>query len=116
MIKSLTTQEFKEKIFDFEKDKKFKYNGTIPCILTCSASWCAPCKQLTPILDQISEEYDGKVDVYKIDVDEEHQLSSLFNIRSVPTMLFVPVNGEITTKVGALPKGNIIKLINEMFF
>jgi thioredoxin 1 len=118
MIEHLTLENFKEKIMDYEANKDdWKFEGKLPTILDFSAdSWCQPCKILSPILEELSTEYEGKIDFYKIDVDEQQELSGMFGIRSVPSILFIPMIGEPQMVVGVLPKDKIIQAIEEIFF
>ena len=109
----LTTKEFKETIYDFEKDKNFKYLGNQPCIILCSADWCGPCRTIAPVLEDLEKE--GNFTLYKVDVDEEYELSELFNIRSIPTILFVPLKGDPTSHTGSLPKSELKKLVVKYF-
>jgi thioredoxin len=111
MVTNLTTQEFKEKVFAFDIEKEWKFKGDKPAIIKFSAEWCAPCKMLTPILEKLSEEYDGKIDIYKVDVDEATELAQAFQIRSVPSMLFIPMEGQPEMAMGALPPEEIKKAI-----
>jgi len=103
-VEKLTTEKFKEQIWDFEKEKEWKYKGKLPCILDFYADWCAPCKFTTPILEELNEKYKDKIEVFSIDVDQESELSKLFNIRSIPTFLFIPINDKPEIAVGGLPK------------
>lgn len=112
MLENLTLESFKEKIMDLDNNKnERKFKGEIPAIVKWSAVWCNPCKVLTPILLELSSEYDQKINIYEIDVDEEYELASMFNIRSVPTMLFCSKNGEQTMTSGVLAKKTIENLI-----
>lgn len=112
----LTLESFKEKIMDFETNKDdWKFEGEKPVILKFSATWCQPCKTLTPILEEISNEYKDKLDVYEIDVEEQQELASMFGIRSVPSMLFVPLNDGPQMTNGVLPKEKIVEVINDIF-
>jgi len=86
----------------------------MPCIIDFYADWCGPCKMVAPILDELSGEYDGKINVYKIDTEAEQELASAFGIRSIPSMLFVPMNEQPQMAVGALPKDALIKAINDV--
>lgn len=113
----LTTKEFREKIFDFDKSKEWKnslkYNGSKPLILLMSATWCNPCKVVTPVLEELEKE--GNFTLYKVDVDEEYELSEYFNIRSIPTILFVPLKGDPIQHMGAFPKSELKKFISKYF-
>lgn len=108
----LTTQDFKEKIFNYETEKEWQYKGNLPAIIDFYADWCGPCKTVAPVLEQLSEEYAGKVDIYKLDTDKEAELSGLFGIQSIPTFLFIPVGGSPMMQRGALPK-NVFKQVIE---
>jgi len=112
----LTTKQFKETIFDIgteENPKDIEYKGTRPCVVLFSADWCFPCKSVTPILEELEKE--NNFNLYKVDTDEEYELSKFFNIRSIPTMLFVPVKGEPVAHTGAFPKNEIKKFIAKYF-
>lgn len=100
----LTMQSFKEKVFDFEKNKEWKFEGELPCIIDFYADWCGPCKMVAPVLEELSKEYAGKINVYKIDTEKEQELASMFGIRSIPSLLFVPKEGQPQMAMGALPK------------
>lgn len=115
MLEHLTLKTFKEKVMDFETNKDWKFAGEIPAIIKFTASWCGPCKALTPILLELSKEYDKRINIYEVDVDEESELSSKFGIRSVPTMLFCPIDGTPTMTSGMQPKSTIIKTIDTLF-
>lgn len=91
----LTTQDFKEKIYDYEANpQSFQYKGELPAIVDFYASWCRPCQALGPVLEELTEEYAGKIAIYKVNVDENEDLSQFFDIRSIPTLLYIPTNGE----------------------
>ncbi len=110
----LTSQTFKQKVFDYEKNKEWKYEGDAPCIVDFYADWCGPCKQIAPILEQISKDYEGKINVYKVNVDNEQQLASAFGINSIPAVLFVPKTGQPQMTTGAMPKEGFVKAINDI--
>jgi thioredoxin len=114
MSTKLTTDEFKKKVFDFQAQSDWKFEGELPCIVDFYADWCGPCKMVSPILEQISEEYAGKVNVYKINTDEEQELSQAFGIQSIPSLLFVPKTGDPRMSMGALPKPQILKAMKEV--
>ncbi len=114
MVTYLTKETFKEKVFDFEKNKEWKFAGDKPAIIDFYADWCGPCKMLSPILDELSKEYDGKVDIFKVDTEKEQELAHVFGIRSIPSILFVPQAGEPQMAAGALPKESLKKAIEDV--
>ncbi len=109
----MTAQDFRDKIFDYEKEEEWKYKGPLPCLIDFYADWCGPCKAIAPLLEELSVEYDGQLIVYKIDTDKETDLSSLFGIQSIPTLLFIPMEGSPMMQRGAVPKGALQKIIEE---
>ena len=90
MTELLTKETFLKKVFNFEENKEWKFEGDKPCIIDFYADWCGPCKMVAPILEELSEEYKGKIDIYKVDTEVEQELSAAFGIRSIPSMLFCP--------------------------
>ncbi|MBN2460592.1 MAG: thioredoxin [Candidatus Cloacimonetes bacterium] len=110
----LNKETFKEKIFDYEKQKDWNYKGEIPSIIDFYADWCGPCRIVAPVLEEISREYDGKLKVYKMDTEQEHELAEAFGIRSIPSILFIPLEGKPQMAMGALPKESFIKVINDV--
>ena len=113
MIEHLNEQSFREKIFDFSQSNDFKYNGSIPCIIDFYADWCGPCKMIAPVLDELSEHYAGKVLFYKIDTEEQTKLASMFGIRSIPSLLFIPVGRAPKMDMGAKRKAELMAMIEE---
>ncbi|MBK7158734.1 MAG: thioredoxin [Ignavibacteria bacterium] len=113
-MEHLTAQTFREKIFNFEKEKDWKYEGDKPCIIDFYADWCGPCKIVAPLLDELSEEYSGKIDFYKVDTEAEQELSSVFGIRSIPSFLFIPLTGKPQMAMGALPKESFKQAITDV--
>ena len=104
-MEHLTLDSFKEKIMDFETNKdNWKFEGKLPAIIDFYADWCMPCKTIAPILEDLKEEYDGKVDIYKVDTEDQQELAAMFGIRSIPSVLFVPMDGLPQMSAGALPK------------
>ncbi|HDJ32517.1 MAG TPA: thioredoxin [Bacteroidetes bacterium] len=114
MIEHLTKETFKEKVFDFEKNTEWKYEGDVPCLIDFYADWCAPCKMVAPILEELAEEYDGKLSIYKIDTEAERELAGMFGIQSIPSLLFVPIKEQPQMAMGALPKETFKKAIKEV--
>jgi thioredoxin 1 len=114
MTELLTKENFLKKVFNFEKNKEWKFDGNIPCIIDFYADWCGPCKSLAPILEVLGKEYEGKVNIYKVDTEAEQELSEAFGIRSIPSMLFVPMEGQPQMAQGALPKQELERIISEV--
>ena len=113
-VKHLTYNEFLKKIWDFEKDQNtFNYKGKLPAIIDFYADWCGPCRRVAPIMEKLAEEYDGKLLVYKINVDQEKGLSTAFQVKSIPTVLFIPMEGQLLMQVGALPEEGYRKVVEE---
>lgn len=112
-VKQLTTDEFKKEVWDFSKNKEWKYLGDKPAIVDLYANWCPPCKKLSPILEEIQKQYGNKIQIYKVDVDKEPQLAQLFNASSIPLMIFIPKNGKPSSIGGLRPQEQIEQLILE---
>ena len=110
----LTYETFKEKVWNFEKNpQEWVYEGDIPCVIDFYADWCKPCKMVAPIMDELAKKYDGKIKIYKIDTDKEKQLAGVFGIRSIPSVLFSPMDGRPMMQAGALQEADYIKIIEE---
>ncbi len=110
----LTYDTFLEKVWDFEENpQEWIYEGDVPCVIDFYADWCRPCRMVAPIMDDLAKEYNGKVKIYKIDVDKEKKLASVFQVRSIPAVLFSPTEGKPMMQAGALPKDQYIKIIEE---
>lgn len=114
MTEHLTKETFLKKVFDYEKNKEWKFEGKLPCIIDFYADWCNPCKMVAPILEELAMDYDGKLDIYKVDTEKETELASVFGIRSIPSLLFVPKEGQPQMAMGALPKDSFIKAFKEV--
>jgi len=113
-VKHLTYNEFLRKVWDFEKDPNtFKYKGKLPAIVDFYADWCGPCRRVAPIMEKLAEEYDGKLLIYKVNTQNETALANAFQIRSIPTVLFIPVEGQPMMQVGALPEEGFRQVIEE---
>ncbi|MGB0892549.1 MAG: thioredoxin [Flavobacteriaceae bacterium] len=114
MTENLTKATFLEKVFNFEESQEWKFKGDKPALIDFYADWCGPCKMLAPILEQLSEEYGDKIDIYKIDTEAEQELSAAFGIRSIPSMLFCPMGEQPQMANGALPKPQLEQLIKDV--
>lgn len=108
----LNTEDFKAKVFDYMNNKEWNFKGDKPAIIDFYADWCGPCKMVAPILEELSDEFAGKVDIYKVDTEVEQELSAVFQIRSIPSMLFIPKEGQPMMQAGALPKNALEEIIN----
>ena len=113
MTEHLNKQTFGEKVFNYEKNSEWKYEGTLPALVDFWAPWCGPCRMVGPVVDELSDEYEGKVKFYKVNTDEEHELSAAFGIRSIPSLLFIPVEGDPKMAMGALPKKELKRMIDQ---
>ena len=113
-MEHLTKQTFQEKVFNYETNKEWKYEGDLPCLIDFYADWCGPCKMVAPILEELSKEYEGKVNIYKVDTEVEQELAAAFGIRSIPSMLFCPMEGQPQMAQGALPKDALIGAIEDV--
>lgn len=111
----LTKETFLSKIFNYEESQDWNYQGERPAIIDFYADWCGPCKMVAPIMEELSEEYEGQVDIYKIDTEAEQELASVFGIRSIPSILFIPVDGQPQMAQGALPKHAFKDVIKDKF-
>ena len=113
-MEHLTFETFKEKVFNFDQNQDWKFEGKLPCIIDFYADWCGPCKMVAPILDELSKEYEGKINIYKVDTEAEQELSQIFGIRSIPSMLFCPADGQPQMAQGALPKHALKQAIDDV--
>lgn len=109
----LTTQGFKEQIFDYDNVTDWKYQGDLPAIIDFYADWCGPCKMIAPILEELSDEYQDRLLIFKVNTDVEQELSAVFGIQSIPSLLFIDANGEPSLEAGAFPKHVFKKAIEE---
>jgi thioredoxin len=115
----LTLATFKEKIcetcFDEQNGAKWKFKGPVPAVIDFYADWCGPCKMVAPVLEELSKEYEGRIAIYKVNTDDEPDLAGAFGISSIPSILFIPLEGEPTMSRGALPKAQFVKMFKEIF-
>jgi thioredoxin len=115
-INELTTQTFKQKVWNFDKDKTFNRIGKLPIILDFHATWCRPCKMLAPHLQAIQNKYNGKLIVYKIDVDQEPELARLFNVEAMPTIVFINGKTNYKSELGYRDYNEFEALVKSHFF
>lgn len=110
----LTTEKFKQDIFNYENSQDWKYEDDVPAIIDFYADWCGPCKMVAPILEELANEYAGKLKIYKVDTEVEQELSAVFGIRSIPSILFIPTGGkQPMMQAGALPKQSLKQIIEK---
>ena len=113
-VKKMTTSEFKKQIWNYSSDKDWKYMGDKPAIIDLYADWCPPCRKLSPILADVARENIGKINVYKVNIDNEPELAQLFNASSIPLMVFIPMGDKPTLVKGLRPKEDIDKLVKSI--
>jgi thioredoxin len=113
-LEHLTKDTFMTKVFDYENNKEWKFQGELPCLIDFYADWCGPCKMVAPILEELAEEYKGKINIYKVDTEEQQELAGVFGIRSIPSLLFCPADGNPQMAMGALPKDTFKQVIDDI--
>ena len=113
-VEFLTKESFKQKVFNYEAGQDWKFEGELPCIIDFYADWCGPCRAVAPVLEQLQTEYSGKIQIYKIDTEAERELAGMFGIQSIPSLLFVPKEGQPQMAQGALPKETFKKAIADV--
>ena len=114
-VEHLTLQKFKDQIFDYENEKEWKYKGDVPAIIDFYADWCNPCKMVAPIMEKLQEKYKGKLKVWKLDTEAERELTAMFGIRNIPSILFIPKEGTPMMQIGAFPEHVYVEIIeNEL--
>jgi len=114
LVESLTKNSVLQKVFNYEQNKEWKFEGKLPCIIDFYADWCRPCKMVEPILQELAQEYQGKLNIYRVDTQAQQELAAAFGIQSIPSMLFVPLNDKPQMAMGALPKNTLKKAITEV--
>ncbi|MDP2424701.1 MAG: thioredoxin [Bacteroidales bacterium] len=113
-VTKLDKDAFLNLVFNYEVNpEKWVYEGDLPAIIDFYADWCAPCRLVAPIMDQLADEYKGKIRIYKIDTDKQKELASVFNVRNLPSILFIPMKGQPQMTMGALPKETFKQVIEE---
>ena len=113
-ITALTNETFKANVYNYPMNQQWKYEGKLPAIIDFYATWCPPCKKLSPLLEDLAVKYKGKIIVYKVDVDTEQQLAQSMGISSMPTLLFIPANGQPQQSVGLVSTETLEKMIREI--
>lgn len=113
-LEHLTEETFKQKVFNYEESKDWKYEGSKPCVIDFYADWCQPCKIVAPVLEELQEDFDGKLDIYKVDTEDQKRLAGMFGIQSIPSILFVPIEGQPQMAQGALPKDTFVKAFKDV--
>ncbi len=113
-MEHLTKDTFLTKVFDYEKNKEWSFSGERPCLIDFYADWCGPCKMVAPILEELATEYAGAVDIYKIDTEQEQELAAVFGIRSIPSLLFIPLEGQPQMAMGAMSKEGFVEAIQSV--
>lgn len=103
-VTELNADSFKTKVYDLSKET-LVYLGDKPAIVDFAASWCGPCQRIAPILNELAKEYDGKIVIYKVDIDKHRELAKAFNVSSIPALLYIPINGDPVMTIGARDKG-----------
>jgi thioredoxin len=114
MPQELTKATFQEKVFNYEQNKEWKFEGKLPAIIDFWAEWCGPCRMVAPVLEELAQEYEGKIDIYKVNTENEQELAAAFGIQSIPSLLFIPVDEQPQMAAGALPKDAFVKIIDEV--
>lgn len=114
-IQHIDAEKFKKEIFDYKNKTEWDYSGEVPILIDFYATWCGPCKQVAPILEQLQKEYKDKLIIYKVNVDAERELAGVFGVHSMPTFLFIPKKGKPSMAKGALPKETFKQAFHEIF-
>lgn len=111
----LTKEEFLSKVANYElSPNEWKYLGDKPALIDFYATWCGPCKAIAPVLEELAKEYGDSIYIYKINTEKEQELSSVFGIRSIPSLLFIPMGEQPQMAQGAMPKEALKKAIDEV--
>lgn len=110
----LTNETFKQQVFNYDLNKEWKYNGTMPAIIDFYADWCAPCRQISPVIEELAKEYDGRIIVFKVNTEKERFLAQNLGVQALPTVMLIPLEGQPQVIMGALPKAELVKAIQEV--
>lgn len=109
----LTQQGFLDLVFDYNNEQEWRYKGYLPAIIDFYADWCGPCKAVAPVLEELAIEYNGRLIIYKVNTEKEQELAAAFGIQSIPTLLFIPMEGAPMLQQGAIPKKAFQEVIDE---
>ena len=113
-VKNLTYNEFLKQVWNFESSPNtFIYKGKLPAVIDFYANWCGPCRRVAPIMEKLAEEYDGRLLVYKVNTDQERELANVFQVKSIPMVLFIPLEGQPMMQVGAMQEADYKKVVEE---
>ena len=115
MVELLTKDTFIERIFDFKKETDWKFKGKKPVIIDFYVEWCSPCKMISHVIDEISNEYRDVIDIYKVNTESQRELSAMFDVRNIPTILFIPLEGHPRVAKGVIPKEGFEQVISDIF-
>ena len=110
----MNKEMFLKDVFDYEKSKEWKYKGDKPAIIDLYADWCGPCRMVGPIIDELATEYEGRVTIGKMDVDNNNDVVAQFGIRNIPTVLFFKDGKVVDKQVGAAPKTTFVSKIEAL--
>lgn len=113
-MENLTKDKFLSDIFDYQNNPEWNFKGDLPTIIDFYADWCGPCKMLSPVLEELSEEYNDKINFFKIDTEVEQELAAVFGIKSIPSMLFIPKDEQPQMVSGFMPKERLVEVINDI--
>jgi len=113
-MEELSKKTFCEKIYDYEKKKEWEFQGSLPAVIDFYADWCGPCKMVTPILEKLAAEYEGKITIYKVNTDQEQELATAFGIMTIPSLMFIPKQGQPQMTRGALSREVFVKMISDV--
>lgn len=115
-VQELTVETFKQKVMNYDiHPNEWIFEGSRPAIIDFYATWCGPCKQTAPIVEKLAEDYAGRIDVYKVDVDQQQELAAFFGVQSIPTILFIPKEGTPQRVSGAMPRSGFDEAIKQVF-
>lgn len=113
-VQHITYQDFLDKIWDFEQNpEEFVFKGKTPAIVDFYADWCGPCRKVGPIMERLAKDYEGRLAVYKVNVDREKDLAAAFQVRSIPMVLFIPLEGQPMMQVGAMAESEYKNVVEE---